>query len=815
MAFSDSHTGTRTLSHDGSPAFLSGGGELARLIADFDWSHTALGPVEHWPEAVRTVVGMILRSPQAIVTLWHEPGVMLYNDAYAVFAGARHPQLLGMDVLDAWPEAAELNARVMQTVFHEGGTLEYQDQLLLLKRPGRPDEVWVDLTYSPVPGADGTPLGVVAIVVETTDRVLAEADRSAAQDAIRASEAQFRLFAQAMPNHVWTAPADGVIDWFNKRVAEYTGMADDLLLAGWTEVVHPDDRDAAVVRWQRSLAEGIPYETEFRIRDAAGGFRWHLARAAAIRDDAGRIVRWIGTNTDIHDKKLAEVEMTRERNRVWNLSPIVKIMSDAQSRILAVNPSWTQLLGWSAEETVGRNVQDFIDPEDAKSHVAVRDRLIAGETLTDHERVFLTRTGERRLLAFTIVPEAGTIYAFGRDITAEREAAVALAQTEEALRQSQKMEAVGQLTGGIAHDFNNLLQGITGSLEIVQRRIAQGRTNELDRFITGATTAANRAAALTHRLLAFSRRQPLDPRPVRANPLIASMEDLLRRTLGERVALELVLAAGLWPTLCDPNQLENAVLNLAINARDAMPHGGQLTVETCNSHLDDAYAAQVREVKPGQYICICVTDTGTGMSTGTIAKAFEPFFTTKPIGQGTGLGLSMIYGFARQSEGYVKIYSEEGQGTTVKLYLPRFRGMVEGEEEMPRLGDAHATDQGEVVLVVEDEPVVRGLIVETLTELGYQALEAADGPKGVELLQSRRRIDLLVTDIGLPGLNGRQVADAGRSLRPGLKVLFMTGYAENAALASGFLEPGMSMITKPFAMEALATRIRAIVEGEG
>jgi CheY-like chemotaxis protein len=319
---------------------------------------------------------------------------------------------------------------------------------------------------------------------------------------------------------------------------------------------------------------------------------------------------------------------------------------------------------------------------------------------------------------------------------------------------------------------------------------------------------------LTHRLLAFSRRQPLDPRAVRVNPLIGSMEDMLRRTLSENVDLELVLAGGLWTTRCDPNQLESAILNLAINARDAMPEGGKLVIETCNADLDGAYAAKQRDVKPGQYVCICVTDTGVGMSKDTIARAFEPFFTTKPLGQGTGLGLSMIYGFARQSEGYARIYSEEGQGTTVKIYLPRSRGEDEPEDVAARLADAPHSDRGEVVLVVEDEPVVRGLIVEVLGELGYLALEAADGLKGFEILQSKRRIDLLVTDIGLPGLNGRQMADGARVLRPDLKVLFMTGYAENAALASGFLEPGMAMITKPFAMDILAGRIREIIEGD-
>ncbi|HEY3697147.1 PAS domain S-box protein [Phenylobacterium sp.] len=387
-----------------------------------------------------------------------------------------------------------------------------------------------------------------------------------------------------------------------------------------------------------------------------------------------------------------------------------------------------------------------------------------------------------------------------------------LRAAEDALRQAQKMEAIGQLTGGIAHDFNNLLQGITGSLDLVRKRVSQGRLSELDRFVEGAMTSAKRAAALTHRLLAFSRRQPLDPRPVRVNPLVASMEDLLRRTLGERVELERVSGGGLWPTRCDPNQLESAILNLAINARDAMPEGGKLTIETCNAHLDTAYAAKQRDVRPGQYVCVAVTDTGAGMTPEIVARAFEPFFTTKPIGQGTGLGLSMIYGFSRQSDGYAKIYSEIGQGTTVKLYLPRFRGDIEDDEALIAPGAAHATKGGETVLVVEDEDVVRGLIVEVLSDLGYQALEAADGPSGLELLQSGRRVDLLITDVGLPGLNGRQVADAGRALRPELKVLFMTGYAENAALASGFLEPGMAMITKPFAMEALVIRIREIIE---
>jgi signal transduction histidine kinase/CheY-like chemotaxis protein len=387
-----------------------------------------------------------------------------------------------------------------------------------------------------------------------------------------------------------------------------------------------------------------------------------------------------------------------------------------------------------------------------------------------------------------------------------------LMAAEEALRQSQKMEAVGQLTGGIAHDFNNLLTGIIGSLELLGIRIAQGRLADVERYSLAAQGAAKRAASLTHRLLAFSRRQTLDPKPTDMNRLIAGMEELIRRTIGPAIELETVAAGGLWPTLVDPNQLENALLNLCINARDAMPDGGRLTIESGNRWLD-ARAARDRDLEPGQYVSLCVSDTGTGMTPEVIAKAFDPFFTTKPLGVGTGLGLSMIYGFTRQSGGQVRIYSEPGEGTMVCLYLPRHRGAAEGTESMPDLADAPRTNAGETVLVVDDEPTVRMLVVEVLEELGYIPIEAADGAAGLKILQSGVPIDLLVTDVGLPGgMNGRQMADAARLVRPGLKTLFITGYAENAVVGNGLLDAGMHVMTKPFAMEALAARIRELIQ---
>ncbi len=387
-----------------------------------------------------------------------------------------------------------------------------------------------------------------------------------------------------------------------------------------------------------------------------------------------------------------------------------------------------------------------------------------------------------------------------------------IAELNDRLRQSQKMEAVGQLTGGIAHDFNNLLTGIIGNLDLLRMRMARGQLGDLDRFITAAVGCANRAASLTHRLLAFSRRQMLEPRPIDVNQLTASMDELIRRTVGPGIHLETVMSGGLWKTCCDANQLENALLNLAVNARDAMPDGGRLTIEASNLRLDDAYASVHPEVAAGEYVAVSVTDTGTGMDADMIARVFEPFFTTKPVGQGTGLGLSMVYGFARQSNGFTGIYSEVGRGTTVRIYLPRFDGPDVVEPGRPDPRPDTAAKAGETILVVDDEPAVRMLLSDVLQDLGYGVIEAADGPEALGVVESEQRIDLLVTDVGLPGgMDGRQLADAARVRRPGLKVLFVTGYAENAALGNGVLTPGMQVITKPFTMDTVTAKIRSMM----
>lgn len=384
-------------------------------------------------------------------------------------------------------------------------------------------------------------------------------------------------------------------------------------------------------------------------------------------------------------------------------------------------------------------------------------------------------------------------------------------KVESALRQAQKMEAVGQLTGGLAHDFNNLLAGISGAFEMINARLAQGRHGDVEKYLSAGQGAARRAAALTHRLLAFSRQQTLSPRPLTVNRLLPDFAELVRRTVGPAIEVETIGAASLWTTLVDANQLENALLNLCINARDAMPDGGKITIETGNRWLDER-GARERGLDAGQYVSVCVSDTGVGIEKVNIERVFDPFFTTKPIGQGTGLGLSMVYGFARQSHGYVRIYSEVGQGTMVCIYLPRFHGeedvvsaMLHAEQIEP--------GSGKTVLVIDDEPTVRMLVTDALSDLGHACLEAGDGPTGLKFLQSDTPIDLLITDVGLPGgMNGRQIAEAARQLRPDLQVLFITGYAENAVLNHGHIERGMEVLTKPFAVDDLVRRVSRLLQ---
>lgn len=550
------------------------------------------------------------------------------------------------------------------------------------------------------------------------------------------------------------------------------------------------------------------------------------ATAREWREDELAFVRDVAERTQtVIERRRAEAELlalaislerqveerTAERDRVWRHSRDLLVVADANGVFRAVNPAWKTILGHVPGEMVGRSFRDFVWHEDAERTQHGLENAVAQRDLTNFENRYTHKDGTLRWISWRTSTEDGFVYAYGRDITEERQQAEALRLAEETLRQSQKMEAVGQLTGGIAHDFNNMLAVVIGSLDLLVRRIGTADAGAR-RYIDAAGEAARRAGLLTQRLLAFSRQQPLRPEPVDANRLLAGMSDLLRHSLGVDIRLETVLAGGLWHTHADPNQLENVILNLAVNARDAMPEGGHLTMETQNAHLDSRYCATHLGVSAGQYVLIAVTDSGTGMPEEIIAKAFDPFFTTKGVGKGTGLGLSQVYGFVKQSGGHVKIYSEVGQGTTVKIYLRRLVGVIDMPTKLAVAAELPRGERHEVILVVEDEPAVRQLSVDALTELGYKVLEADGAATALRLFDAHPEIALLFTDIVMPDVNGRKLADEVRGRRPDLKVLFTTGYTRNAVVHNGVLDPGVELIGKPFTIEELAAKVRQMLD---
>jgi PAS domain S-box-containing protein len=493
-------------------------------------------------------------------------------------------------------------------------------------------------------------------------------------------------------------------------------------------------------------------------------------------------------------------------------------MLDPHGHITNWNRGAERIKGYSSAEAIGRHFSMFYTRDDQRAgRPAEALETAAGVGKFEAEAWRVRKDGSRFWASVVIDPlrnDNGELVGFAkvtRDITQRLQQQEALDKAREALAHSQKMEAIGQLTGGVAHDFNNLLTTILGSIDVIERRQGNLAAESL-RLLAAARHAAERGAALTARLLAFSRRQALEPRIVEPNRMIRAMSDLLGRTLGENIVIEVVQSAGLWRTLVDPSQLESAMLNLAINARDAMPKGGKLTIETGNTYIDEEYAEAHAEVKAGQYVLLAVTDTGSGMPSDVLERAFEPFFTTKPEGQGTGLGLSQVYGFVKQSGGHIKLYSEGGQGTTVKIYLPRSEAEPEAEAPAQR-GDVASLARGETVLLVEDDDGVREYAVHALTLLGYRVLEAADGVAALKVLESDAGVTVLFTDVGIPGINGRQLADEAHRRRPTLKVLFTTGYARNAIVHNGLVDAGVDVLMKPFTVDRLARKLREVIDG--
>jgi len=758
----------------------------------------------------------------------------IVNDAYSKLIG--HRDVIGLAVRDALPEIeAEGQAflGLLDGAYSTGKAFTGRQMPFRVQRqPGSPLEIcYLDFVYQPITDAAGRVTGLFVQGSDVTDAKLAT-------DALQASKRRLQsVLSNAQIIGLWDWDVQRDLVRADERFAKLYGIDPAVAAAGvpvatFLNRVHEEDRTRLVRAAAHAAETGGLFASEYRLLRDDGAVRHLLTRGRCTCDAAGRPVHFLGVTIDITEQRQAEerLRMAQRAGRVGTFE------LDLSAQTLTVSEEFCRLWGVPVQEVVPLGLLTAMVHASDLERVGTTHLKMPRNAAPDVEyRITRADTGEVRWMARRGEPRpetggeathfVGVVY----DVTSRKrleselldlnetlEARVAertaeLQAAEETLRQSQKMEVVGQLTGGIAHDFNNMLQAIGGALELMQRRVEQGRAAEAARYVDAARTTVDRAAALTNRLLAFARRQALQPKLVEPDALVEGMGELIRRTVGPSVEVLLRSADGIWTVLCDPGQLENVLLNLAVNARDAMPDGGRLTISTTDVQLTARHLHGQDDAKPGGYVEVAVADTGTGMTAAVLARAFEPFFTTKPLGQGTGLGLSQLYGFVRQSGGVVKLESSPGQGTTVRLYLPRHLGPAKPDtsDAEPALAATEAFSG--TVLVVEDEAEVRTMVAETLRELGCHVLEAHDGPSGLRVLHSREHVDLLVTDVGLPGLNGRQLADAARERRPNLPVLLITGYA-GAALTDWQLASGMEVVSKPFKLNTLAARVGSLLK---
>lgn len=835
------------------------GDSTASLLARRAWAHGPLGAATQWPQSLRTAVDIVIHSPMPMLLLWGPQLTQLYNDGFARLIGDKHPHAFGQDADLSWPELKAFTDPIYQAVF-QGQVRSYSEQRFILQRDGQTYELFLDLTYSPVRDESAQVAGVLVTAIETNERrrIASELQQrsDASAKARHAIEERLQL-AVAATGSMGTWDWDIIEDRFiaDASFAQMHGIdplqAEALPISDYLLGIHPDDRGMVARSIRDCITHGREYAEEYRLQRPDGQVRWMFARGRCYKNAHGKPSRFLGAALDISERKTTEQALRQSQTElqlIINAMPVLIGYVDHEERFRLNNSAYLDWYGKTPQELYGKSIREVLGDAAYATRADYIAAALAGKPCT-FALDSAHRDGRTRHALMKYLPRYGPdgsangFYIFVNDETERRQTEQALlnlnetleervgerthalaeanlrlqsemqerARAEDALRHAQKMEAVGQLTGGIAHDFNNMLTGIIGSLDLMQRYIAAGRSAEIGRFTDAAVASAQRAAALTHRLLAFSRRQSLDRKRLEPNQLVQSLEELFSRTIGEHIELKVCLGKDVWPVNSDASQLENALLNLVINARDAMPHGGVLRVETANSYLNGSDINTLEPVKAGDYVMLSVSDNGTGMSPLILAKAFDPFFTTKPIGQGTGLGLSMIYGFAQQSGGHVTIESQPGQGTRVCLYLPRHHAADPHRTPLPSDVEAPYAQAGESVLLVEDDPAVRMLVLDVLDELGYHAHQAGDAKSALALLESERRIDLLVTDVGLPGMNGRQLAEISREQRPGLKVLFMTGYAQMAAERQGFLDTGMDMIAKPFSIDLLANKIRQMI----
>jgi PAS domain S-box-containing protein len=825
---------------------------MEETLLAMDWTATALGPPAQWPLALTSIASLILASGKPMFVVWGEQRTLIYNDAYVPLLGGKHPAALGRPYFVVWPDAAADVAALFDRLFGNAAVDLDDISISFDREDASPGGVFA-ASYTPIRDQSHRVVGVLCIHSETTKSIAAPAAVAAPHDHQRLA----KLFEQAPSLIAILSGATHRVELANAEFLQLVNAGELIgqpLAAAIPDAVAPGylhTLDQAFARGEVLVSRGTrfvgraadppaatdPAAGAPAARAPATGDRYIDFVLQPITDAIGQVTGIFVHGSDVTERtrldrvlRERELHLTEENadlgrqvtarsaellakealiSAVYENSSechiVVRDLGSGRFRVEEMNPAALALHGVMRSQIIGRSVDDLLAPPQAQSLNARLAHCLDDPRPTHCEWLHGGSIIEGIASPLPAYSAGGRQIAISaRNVTEKR-------ALEEQLRQSQKMEAVGQLTGGLAHDFNNLLTGIMGALEILDRRLAQGQAVDARRYIGVAQGAAQRAAALTQRLLAFARRQALDARSTAVNRLVEDMRELIERTMGPSIRVRIDAAVDLWQACVDPNQLENALLNLCLNARDAMPAGGSLGIEARNRHLDAETAAE-HEMPAGNYVVLSVSDSGTGMPPEVMAKVFEPFFTTKPVGAGTGLGLSMVYGFTRQSGGHVWIESSVGIGTTVRILLPRHAGEQLDTAPVVAPPLPRRAGAGDTILVVDDEAMIRLWVTEVLNDLGYVTLETQNAEEALQLIESGRRIDLVITDIGLPGgIDGRELAAAARALREQLPILLMTGYGEDVAGQFSPARPGEEMLRKPFAMQELALRVSTLL----
>jgi PAS domain S-box-containing protein len=825
-----------------------GGGVCGELVRNLDWSRSSVGPIDSWPMHLRIKVSSLLNSPIPQVLMWGPDHVMIYNDSYAEIAGNYHPRALGGTVPEIWPEIWDWNRQILERGFR-GEVQAHREHSMVLHRKGVPEAVVFDLFYTPIYNEDGSRVdGVLCTVLDITQSVHA-------REALAESRAELYHLSDALPILVAFLDKTLTFRFANQCYLEVFGLEIEQVIGKQISDILGASQAELIQEMLGNALAGETVNVDAIVRLPGNRPRAFEMRCLPRKTRDDRIDGVYMILIDIEDRKQTETRLRDSNDRFHAaVEAIHSILwtNTADGRMSGEQRGWASLTGQAFEEYQDYGWSNAVHPDDRASSIEAWQRALETTTTFEWEHRVRCIDGEYRIFAIRAVP---TLNGQGRikewvgvhtDITEQRlgeaqlqaqaedlqrqvshreraeeqlrrlnetlEARVAEEieqhrKTEQALHRAQKMESMGQLTGGVAHDFNNLLQVINGNLQMLAKDV-EGDPRASQR-VENALSAVSRGAKLASQLLSFGRRQPLEPRVIQPCRLVSEMDELLRRSLGEAIEVQVVVPDGLWNICVDRAQLESALLNLAINARDAMDGPGLLTIEMSNTRLDEVYAAVAGDVSAGDYVMLAVTDTGCGMTPEVLERIFDPFYSTKPEGRGTGLGMSMVYGFVKQSGGHVSVYSEPGEGTTVRIYLPRSEN--EEDTDVP-LFDGPVVGGSETILVVEDDEAVRGTVVDLLTSLGYNVLTARDALAGLAVVESGLHIDVLFTDVVMPGgLSSRDMARRAQEIMPGLGVLFTSGYTENSIVHGGRLDPGVELLSKPYPREALARRLRHVI----